>query len=397
VDTHNSYYTKEELKEFMDSMTSGFVGIGIQILTSGNGIRVVGVIKDGPADKSGQLKERDVIVAIDGDANKATLPLTEATKFLKGKPGSTVSVDIERDGKVIKDIVITRGTVNTASNATKSEVIEKAGKKLGYLTFSSFFSGNYKLGIKGIAGVVKDKLAELNNQNIEGLVLDLRNNPGGSLHDVVDILGQLIGPNTFVQTLNYRGSHDYLKSYEKNVFDKPLVVMVNEGSASASEVLAGNLKDFNRALVVGTKSTFGKGLVQTVDTDPFTNDAHKLTTSGYYLASGSSPQYSGVESDVVITASDEDSISERTINPLMKDFPPLDSLFKLKAAKKWLGDSEMNWVRTKMAQTNYLTTVNDKDTQKEVEKEQAFKVLVNYMSFLQKASSDPNYDLAEAN
>ncbi|MFR2315585.1 S41 family peptidase [Terrisporobacter sp.] len=264
-DPYSQYYTSDEFQTLKEQTSGSFVGIGVYIgVNSENDkITIISPIEGSPAQKSG-IKSGDVVVKVNRKSIESKT-VDEVIKQIKGKENTTVNLTVERDGKEI-DFDITRKTIVTKS--VSSEVKED---NIGYLRITSFDENTYK--------EFKENLSNLKEKEIKGLVIDLRDNPGGLLDVCVDIADDLIGEGTIVYTKDNSGKKEYYKS-DKNELDMPMAVLINGGSASASEILTAALVDNNKAIAIG-ETSFGKGLVQSVK-GLKDGTGYKLTTAQYF-------------------------------------------------------------------------------------------------------------------
>ena len=274
-DPYSEYYTKEEFNLLKEQTQGSFVGIGIYMSGNDNdNIVVQSVIKNYPAEKSG-LKAGDIILKVDGDKVKYSESTLAASK-IKGKAGTSVVLTIKRDDKQF-DVTVKREEIIVDS--VHSEVKDD---NIGYIqiTYKEF----------------KEAVTSLQNKNIKSLIIDLRDNPGGLLDICVDIADYLLGEGTIVYTKDNKGETQYYKS-DKNKVDLPIVVLINENSASASEILTAAIVDNKAGIAVGTTS-YGKGLVQSVKEF---NDGtgYKLTTAQYYTPNGDYINKQGIKPDIV--------------------------------------------------------------------------------------------------
>lgn len=286
LDPHSEYFTKEELVDFNELTSGNYAGIGVEVEMKDKRLTIVTPVDGSAAAKAGILPG-DVIIKIDNTLI-TDLGMQDIVTMMRGEIGSSLTLDIERDGE-IKQFELVRQLVEEASVTDKW-----LGDGIAYFRISQFqgdSSEEFHLAI--------DKLKK--ESKIQGAVLDLRNNPGGVLQSAVGIVDAFIDKGMIVYT---NGRHDMSKSQftatDKNtaLANIPLVVLVNEGSASASEIVAGALQDHQRAVIMGTE-TFGKGSVQTVV--PLSNgDAVKLTTALYYTPNGRSIQAQGITPDLVV-------------------------------------------------------------------------------------------------
>ncbi len=290
LDPHSSYLDEQSFQHLKEGTSGEFGGLGIEVGMEDGLIKVISPIDDTPAQKAG-IQPGDLIFRIDGKAVK-DMELDEAVKLMRGKPGTKIELTILRKGndKPLK-ITITRAVIKVKS--VKSRLLEDG---YGYIRISSFQSRTAEQLKKALKKLVKEN----HKQPLKGLVLDLRNNPGGVLNGSVDVADVFLDEGLIVYTqgrikdseLRFSAIHgDALKG-------APMVVLVNGGSASASEIVAGALQDHRRAIIMGS-TTFGKGSVQTIK--PLTTKtAIKLTTARYYTPSGRSIQAEGIVPDITL-------------------------------------------------------------------------------------------------
>ena len=290
LDPHSSYLSQEEFRELQIGTTGEFGGLGIEVGMENGFVRVISPIEDTPADKAG-VEAGDVIIKLDETQVKG-LTLNEAVKLMRGKRGSKILLTIVREGEAKPlEISVTRDVIRVKS--VRSRILEPG---YGYIRISSFQSKTTRNVIAAV-----EKLLDKADQNLQGLVLDLRNNPGGVLTGAVGVSdifledGELI---VFTKGRVEDAELNYSASTNDTVNGAPIIVLINEGSASASEIVAGALQDHKRAVIMGQKS-FGKGSVQTIL--PLKEDAAlKLTTARYYTPSGKSIQGEGIDPDILV-------------------------------------------------------------------------------------------------
>ena len=312
LDPHSQYFDKKSFKEFREGTSGRFVGVGIEITQEDGLIKIVSPIEGSPAFRAG-LKTNDLITKIDETAVKG-LALNDAVKRMRGEPSTKVTLTIFRkDENRTFPVTITREEIKTQS--VKGKVIEPG---YAWIRLSQFQERTVDDFVRKVEEVYRQE------PNLKGLVLDLRNDPGGLLDAAVAISAAFLPENVTVVTTNgqladskatYKAAPDYyqrrgggdpLKRLPASLKSVPLVVLVNEGSASASEIVAGALQDHKRATIMGSQ-TFGKGSVQTVR--PLGPDTGiKLTTARYYTPSGKSIQAKGIVPDVMIDESEEGNI-----------------------------------------------------------------------------------------
>ncbi|MFT4766294.1 MAG: carboxyl-terminal processing protease [Oleispira sp.] len=296
LDPHSDYLLPEDFSELQEHTSGKFGGLGIEVAIEDGLIKVVSPIDDTPADKAG-IKSGDFIVSLDGKPVRE-MSLTDAIDQMRGEPGTDIGVSIQRNGeKELLEFVLTRAEIKVASVRG-----ENLGDGIGYLRITQFQD---KSGTELIAAIVKlQKNATENKEQLNGLVLDLRNNPGGVLGAAVEVSDAFLNSGLIVYTEGRMSESDFRYSATEETIaeDIPLIVLINGGSASASEIVAGALQDHKRAVIVGTQS-FGKGSVQSVL--PIAgNKAIKLTTARYFTPNGRSIQAQGIQPDVFVEQSE---------------------------------------------------------------------------------------------
>lgn len=311
LDPHSAYFDKKSYKEFREGTTGRFVGVGIEITQEDGLVKVVSPIEGSPADRAG-LKPNDLITRIDDVAVKG-LSLNDAVKKMRGDPQTKVKLMIfRRDENRTFPVTITREEIRTQS--VRGKIVEPG---YAWIRLSQFQERTVDDFVAKLTQIYKQ------DPNLKGLVLDLRNDPGGLLDAAVAVSAAFLPENVTVVTTNgqlpeskatYKTSPEFyqrrsgpnpLKGLPAGLKTVPLVVLVNEGSASASEIVAGALQDYKRATIMGNQ-TFGKGSVQTVR--PLGPDTGiKLTTARYYTPSGKSIQARGIVPDVMIDETAEGS------------------------------------------------------------------------------------------
>jgi len=289
LDPHSAYLDKDAYKELQEGTSGEFGGLGIEVGYEDGFVKVISPIDDTPAKRAG-IKAGDLIIRLDGKSVKG-ISLMEAVKMMRGKPGSEIELTILRGGEekpfnvtIVRDII-------TVKNI-KAETIESA---FGYIRIS-----NFQIHTVDDLSKALTKLESENNNMLKGLVLDLRNNPGGLLNAAVGVSDLFLDKGLIVYTEGrVKGSKLKFNAKPSEMFkDIPIIVLVNGGSASASEIVAGALQDHRRAIIMGER-TFGKGSVQTIL--PMNDEtALKLTTARYYTPSGRSIQASGIEPDMIV-------------------------------------------------------------------------------------------------
>jgi carboxyl-terminal processing protease len=290
LDPHSSFLTPESFKEMQVDTRGEFGGLGIEISRGERGIRIVSPIEGTPADRVG-IKAGDLIIKID-DHEAEDMNLMEAVKLMRGKPGTKIKLTIYRKGENKPlPFTITRAVIKIQSVKWRLE-----SQGVGYVRIIQFNEQSYPLLEKAI----KDLRKKVGKEGLKGLVLDLRNDPGGLLDQAVQVADAFLDKGSIVYTKGRIAGKDM--SFDAHRGDlmngAPMVVLINSGSASASEIVSGALQDHHRAVIMGTRS-FGKGSVQTII--PLTDGSGlRLTTAQYYTPSGRSIQAKGIEPDIVV-------------------------------------------------------------------------------------------------
>ncbi len=287
LDPHSGYMTPQQFKEFQADTKGEFGGLGIQIATKDGVLTVIAPIEDTPAYRAG-LKSGDKILKINNESTK-DMGIHDAVTRMRGPKGKPVTLSIFRDGwKEPKDFTVIRDIIKIRS--VKSKMIRD---DIGYIKLTQFQETT--------ASDMSKALAELQKAGMKSLVLDLRNNPGGLLNTAVEVTEQFLPSKKLVVYIKGRTGEkmEYFTEPEFKIYDQlPIVVLVNQGSASASEIVAGALKDWKRAVVVGVQ-TFGKGSVQSLV--PMSDGSGlRLTTAKYYTPNGTSIQSIGIAPDIVV-------------------------------------------------------------------------------------------------
>jgi carboxyl-terminal processing protease len=320
LDPHSAYLDEEAYKELQVSTQGEFGGLGIEVGMEDGLVKVIAPIEDTPAHRAG-VKAGDLIFKLDDTPVKG-MTLGDAVKKMRGKPNTSIRLSILRKGEAKPlEITIVRDIIKVQS--VKSKLVEPG---YGYLRITQFQEETLNDLVKHLERLYKAD-ADAKGSGLKGLVLDLRNDPGGLLHGAIGVSAAFLPPGSLVVSTDGRvedakrkyhaAPEDYLRGHREDPLKKlpagvksvPMVVLVNAGSASASEIVAGALQDHKRAVVMGTQ-TFGKGSVQTVL--PLSGKtAIKLTTARYYTPSGRSIQAKGIEPDIVVEETPDGSSRER--------------------------------------------------------------------------------------
>lgn len=313
IDPHSSYLVPENKERFNKDMAGKFEGIGAQLQKKIDGVKIVNIIVGGPVWKDKLLEEGDIITKVANDGKPAVdvvgMRLDNVVKMIKGPKGTTVTLTVKKVDGSIKEVSIKRDVVEIEETFAKSALIQGKKHKYGIINLPKFYTDfeNPK-GRSSYSDMVAE-IEKIKNENAEAIILDLRNNGGGSLRDVIKIAGLFIEKGPVVQVKDRNNNVEVLQDKDRKVqWDKPLIILVNSFSASASEILSAAMQDYKRAIIVGSKSTYGKGTVQQmVDLNQvITKNTYgdfgglMLTIQKYYRINGGSTQLKGVESDIVI-------------------------------------------------------------------------------------------------
>lgn len=325
-DPHTDFLPPEDKARFDEGMSGSFYGIGAQLQEDEGNVKVVSVIPGSPCWKQGELKVNDVIQKVaQGNAEPVDVEgrdLDDVVKMIRGNKGTTVKLTVKKVDGSVRVIPIVRGEVLREEVFAKSAVIEDKGNKTGYIYLPEFYADFNKISGRRCAEDIAIEVQKLKNAGVNGIILDLRNNGGGSLQDVVDMAGLFIDEGPVVQVKTNAGAPEKLYDRAKGtLYDGPLAIMINQGSASASEIMAAAMQDYKRAVIVGSTS-FGKGTVQRlISLDEmlrYSNDATahnsngeliipndglgslKITVQKFYRINGGSTQLRGVTPDIIL-------------------------------------------------------------------------------------------------
>ncbi|MDA3873604.1 MAG: carboxy terminal-processing peptidase, partial [Kiritimatiellae bacterium] len=318
-DAHSSYLSPRREEDFDIQMRLSLTGIGAELTYDEGAAKIQRVMKGGPADRDGRLQSGDKIVAVQQEGEDPVdilyWPLYRSVRLIRGEKGTLVTLHVipasDATGTQVRLIELERDEIKLEEKEAHSKVYElerdETVRKLGIINLPDFYA-DFSREANGkeptsSAKDVRRLLEELNEENVEGLVLDLRNNGGGSLRDCVEMTGFFVDAGPVVQVRSGQRVSAMSDPHRGVVFDKPLVVLVNRLSASASEILAAALQDYGRAVIVGDSKTHGKGSVQTLLPLDRRNDQYgalKVTTAGFYRVDGRSTQLKGVSPDIMI-------------------------------------------------------------------------------------------------
>ena len=315
MDPHTSFFPPVEKRYFDEQMSGRFFGIGASLRADDGNIKIATLVTGSPAWKSQQIQVGDAVMKVAQGAEEpvdlAGFDVEDAVKLIRGKKGTEVRLTLKKVDGSVKTVTMIRDEIVTDETFAKSAIINENGKKIGYIWLPEFYADWERPNGARSAMDVAREIIKLKDQNIDGIIMDLRNNGGGSLYDVVQMVGFFIDEGPIVQVKDREGNPNVLRDRDKTVlYDGPLAVMVNEFSASASEIFAAAIQDYNRGVIIGSTSTYGKGTVQRniglegnsglMASNTQELGTVKLTLQKFYRINGGSTQLKGVTPDIVI-------------------------------------------------------------------------------------------------
>ncbi|TAG14387.1 MAG: PDZ domain-containing protein [Sphingobacteriia bacterium] len=316
MDPHTDYFPPAEKRSFDEKMSNQFYGIGAQLQQDDNGIKIASLVSGGPAWKSGAIVVGDIIIKV-AQGNEAAVDVSgyateDAVKLIRGNKGTTVKLTFKKQDGTTTTVSMIREKIEQDEGLARSAIVMRGTDKIGYIALPDFYANfEDKNGFRCSDDIAKE-VTKLKHENVKGIVIDLRNNGGGSLVEVVKMVGLFIKTGPVVQVKERDGQVDqstWRDNDESILYDGPLTVMVNELSASASEIFAAAIQDYKRGVIIGSTSTYGKGTVQRPipfgkPIDFYSNrteyGAVGLTFQKFYRVNGGSTQLRGVVPDVVM-------------------------------------------------------------------------------------------------
>lgn len=314
LDPHSSYFSKDDLEDFRINMGLSLEGIGAVLQNRDGYTTIHKIIAGGPAERDGRLKPKDKIVAVTqlpkGETvNVIDMMLRDVVKLIRGKKGSQVKLTVLRTGKKNEtlNIVLTRDKIDLKEQAAKltwhSVNREQRAIKIAVIELPSFYGGGGPNANRDCVEDVKDLIEQAKKERADGIVLDLAQNGGGLLRAAVDVSGLFLARGPMVAIQGRKDAARPLRDNDPTVnYSGPMAVLVSRASASASEIVAGALKDYRRGIIIGDEHTFGKGTVQNIVDLPPGLGAIKVTTALFYRPKGASTQNTGVQSDLVVAS-----------------------------------------------------------------------------------------------
>lgn len=416
MDPHTEFFPPVDKRYFDEEMSGTFYGIGASLQYDDGNIKITSIITGSPAYKSGELQVGDVIIKVgqgkDEPVDLVGYSVSDAVKVIRGKQGTEVRLTVRRQDGTVKTIILKRDKIVQDETYARSAVIKSNGLKIGYIFLPEFYADfEHPNGPRSYVDVAKE-VTKLKDQKVDGIVMDLRNNGGGSLYDVVQMAGLFIDEGPVVQVKDRENSASVLKDKDRNVlYAGPLAVMVNEFSASASEIFAAAIQDYNRGVIIGSTSTYGKGTVQrNIGLDPesgfVTSNSDlgtiKLTLQKFYRINGGSTQLKGVSSDIVLPDNleylkvrekdDEDALGWDEIKKA--SYKTWDPGYNLKTIQQLSEErlSKDNTFSLIKDATEWLSKQNDKQYSLQIEKfrknQEAIQVTVKQLESLLKLKGE---------
>ena len=315
MDPHTEFFPPVEKRYFDEQMSGSFYGIGAQLTYDDGNIKIASLVTGTPAWKSGEIQVGDIILKVAQGNNEPVeligYDVQDAVKLIRGSKGTEVRLTIKKSDGSIKTIGLIRDKIVQEETFARSAIVKNGPEKVGYIYLPEFYADFENANGARCSVDVAREIMKLKEEKVDGIIMDLRNNGGGSLYDVVQMAGLFIEEGPIVQVKDRDGKPSVLRDKDRSVlYDGPLAVMVNEFSASASEIFAAAIQDYNRGIIIGSTSTYGKGTVQrNIGLDFASNllgsnselGTVKLTLQKFYRINGGSTQLKGVSSDVVLS------------------------------------------------------------------------------------------------
>ena len=392
MDPHTEFFPPVEKRYFDEQMSGSFYGIGAQLTYDDGNIKIASLVTGTPAWKSGEIQVGDIILKVAQGSNEPVeligYDVQDAVKLIRGSKGTEVRLTIKKADGSVKTIALIRDKIVQEETFARSAIVKNGPEKIGYIYLPEFYADfENSNGARCSVDVAKE-IMKLKEEKVDGIIMDLRNNGGGSLYDVVQMAGLFIEEGPIVQVKDRDGKPSVLRDKDRSVlYDGPLAVMVNEFSASASEIFAAAIQDYNRGVIIGSTSTYGKGTVQrNIGLDFASNllgsnselGTVKLTLQKFYRINGGSTQLKGVSSDIVLSDRFEQLKLREKDDP---DALPWDEIAKVnytpwnpgynlgtveRLEQERLNNSEV--FKTIKANTEWLEKQNDKEHPLQLEK-----------------------------
>jgi carboxyl-terminal processing protease len=403
LDPHTDFFPPKDKENFDIRMSGRLEGIGATLQEKDGFIKITSLVVGGPAWKNGKIKTEDLIIKAAEKDDKEWFSLEDvrvddAVKHIRGKKGTVVRLYVKHADGNTEEVEITRDVVVMDETFAKSSIINYKGKKIGLINLPEFYADFNNPSGRRCGKDMRIEVEKLKNEKVDGIMIDLRNNTGGSLNDVVDIAGLFIKSGPIVQVKSKEGMpYVYPDRDNSVVYDGPLAIMVNEFSASASEILAAAIQDYHRGIIIGSPTTFGKGSVQRFyDLDMYNMTASadirplgtiKLTNQKFFRINGGATQLRGVASDIILP----DNLEYIEYGEKKEDFPmkwsqiqpapytQLSGYFNLDELKKSS--------KQRLQNNEYFSAV-DKNAQRLKKQQDDNKSTLNYAKFVQEQNEN---------
>jgi carboxyl-terminal processing protease len=389
-DPHTEFFPPIEKKKFDQSMSGQLEGIGARLQQTDEYIKITEIVLGSPSWKQGELKKDDIIMKVgQGDKKPVDIggmDIDDAIELIKGKKGTEVRLTIKKPDGTIKEISLIRDVIQLDETFAHSAILNNGKQKVGYIKLPSFYSDFTRNGAHRCAQDVKKEVEKLKGEGVDGIIIDLRDNGGGSLPEVVTMGGLFVPKGPMVQVKKKSGAIEQLNDDDNGnqIYDGPMVVMVNRNSASASEILAAALQDYKRAVIVGTQS-FGKGTVQSfLDLDNYLLPQFdtikplgsvKVTMQKFYRINGGTTQLRGVIPDIELP----------------------DPYSQIETGEKEL-DNPMPWDEISKAQYSEFSNINyaklKKNSEERVKKSKSFQLIEQEAKEIKEKKDDSKYNLS---
>ena len=402
-DPHTQYFAPQDKELFDTSMSGKFEGIGARLQKKNEQVKIVEVILGGPVWRDNSLEPGDQILYVaqpnEDPVEISGMRLDDSIKLIKGPKGTNVILTVKRVNGEIEDVIVERDVVVLEESYAKSAIIKKNDKKFGLIELPKFYVDFKNYGERNAATDVKKALISFKEKFVDGLIIDLRNNGGGSLKTVVDMVGYFIDKGPVVQVKSIGGRKEVLEDTDPSIiWDGPVIILVNEFSASASEILAAALQDYNRAIVMGSQQTYGKGTVQNViDLNRIIAvnqygdlGALKVTTDKFYRINGGSTQLEGVKSDIIFPSQyGSIQIGEKDqSNPLSWDkiSPAKYAINKYNFRNTYVIEKS----KARLAKNPMINLIHEQGEWIKL-KQNDYNFHLNYISYINKRDNDKKY------
>jgi len=402
-DPHTQYFAPQDKELFDTSMSGKFEGIGARLQKKNEQVKIVEIILGGPVWRDNLLEPGDQILYVaqpnEDPVEISGMRLDDSIKLIKGPKGTNVILTVKRVNGEIEDVIVERDVVVLEESYAKSAIIKKNDKKFGLIELPKFYVDFKNYGERNAATDVKKALISFKEKFVDGLIIDLRNNGGGSLKTVVDMVGYFIDKGPVVQVKSIGGRKEVLEDTDPSIiWDGPVIILVNEFSASASEILAAALQDYNRAIVMGSQQTYGKGTVQNViDLNRIIAvnqygdlGALKVTTDKFYRINGGSTQLEGVKSDIIFPSQyGSIQIGEKDqSNPLSWDkiSPAKYAINKYNFRNTYVIEKS----KARLAKNPMINLIHEQGEWIKL-KQNDYNFHLNYISYINKRDNDKKY------